>query len=80
MVLQGRGARMPRYSLWALVRLPAAWGQLVRAASLTMVLKVAAHREAVEDREATEDDLLCHRFPETVEKEQQRPKRPVQPP
>jgi hypothetical protein len=65
---------MPRYSLWALVRLPEGWDRLVRVASLPMVRRLAA------DREWVGDDLLYRRFPETAEKEQPRPKRPVQPP
>ena len=53
--LPDRGAHMPRCSLWAPVRLPEAWKRLVQAAWLTRVRELAA------DRQAVEDDLLCHR-------------------
>jgi hypothetical protein len=44
------------------VRLPEAWERLVQAASLMKVRKLAA------DRQAVEDDLLCHQSsPETAE-------------
>jgi hypothetical protein len=57
-----RPAHTRRCSLWAPVRLPEAWKPLVQAPSLTRVRKLAA------DREAVEDDLLCHRLsPETAE-------------
>jgi hypothetical protein len=49
MVLQDRGARMPRCSLWAPARLPEAWERLVQAASLMRARKVAAAPEAAED-------------------------------
>jgi hypothetical protein len=65
----GPGGPCARCSLWAPVRLLEAWKRLVPAASLTRVRKLAA------DREAVEDDLLCHRFPETAEKEPPTPKR-----
>jgi hypothetical protein len=55
MVLTDRAGHMPRCSLWAPVRLPEAWKRLVLAASLSRVRKLAA------DREAVEDELLCHR-------------------
>jgi hypothetical protein len=70
-----RQAHGPRCSLWELVRLPEAWNWLVQVASLMRVRKLAA------DREAAEDDLLCHRFSrETAELGQQTPKRRAQPP
>jgi hypothetical protein len=50
-----RRAHTRRCSLWAPVRLPETWKPLEQAASLTRVRKLAA------DREAVEDDLLCHR-------------------
>ena len=51
-----RRAHIPRCSLWEPVRLPEVGNWLVRAVSLTSVRKLAA------DREAAEDDLLCHRL------------------
>jgi hypothetical protein len=51
-----RRAHMPRCSLWEPVRLPEVANWLVRAVSSMSVRKLAA------DREAAEDDLLCHRL------------------
>ena len=57
-----RRAHTHRCSLWTPVRLPEAWKQLAQALSLMRVRKLAV------DREAVEDDLLCHRSsPETAE-------------
>ena len=51
-----RRAHMPPCSLSALVRLPEASKRPVQAASSMTVRKLAA------DREAAEDDLLCHQL------------------
>ena len=48
-------AHMPRCSLWMPVRLPEAWKRLAQTVSLKV-------RKLVADREAAEDDLLCHRL------------------
>ena len=63
-----RRAHMPRCNLWQPVRLPEVRNWLVQAASLMRVRKLAA------DREAAEDDLLCHRLSgETAEQGQPTP-------
>jgi hypothetical protein len=50
-----RQAHMPRCSLWMPVRLPGAWKRLAQAVSLKV-------RKLEAEREAAEDDLLCHRL------------------
>jgi hypothetical protein len=63
-----RRAHRPRCNLWQPVRLPEVGNWLVQAAALTRVRKLAA------DREAAEDDLLCHRLSgETAEQGQPTP-------
>jgi len=63
-----RRAHMPRCNLWQPVRLPEVRNWPVQAAALMRVRKLAA------DREAAEDDLLCHRLSgETAEQGQPTP-------